>query len=526
VADGISTAAKSDNAPGQNGDDYAQVTRSVASSGLWSIVGQACGLVASLLATPFTIRFLGPARYGVWSLLQTCMNWIGLADLGMFSASTRFAGESLAARDDAGEARAVWVATCVAVATTTTASLAAAVAAVPIVDGLLRITGALRAPAVEGLRILCVLLVAQAVAGTFNTPQQIRLRWRSYTAITVGPQILAVVLIPMLLKAVGGGIVTACFITAAAAVVTAVATIIIACRLQPALARPRFSTRMLRKLLLFGGWLTIAGIVQIPLTTAERFALAHYRSASEVAYYMVASRLAGLLAAIPMAVAAPLYPTLVRLNSVSDHTMLRRLYSDALMWASVVLTPAAIVLAFVAHPFFSIWAGAIYGQSSTGPFYLLVTGVWISSLAYMPYSYLMAASQTQKLAWVRVGELVPYLAGVAVLTRRWGASGAALAWSLRQAVDAVMLFALARRHGRLTWLPFSNRRVRSAAAPFALCLCALALSPVTDAPVVRLLTGALMAGVYVVIIWRAVLDRSERDRFSRLVVRLRPRLRT
>ena len=60
-------------------------------------------LVVTLLATPFTIRLLGPSAYGLSALFQTVLTWATLADLGMATASTKFAAQSYAARDGLGE---------------------------------------------------------------------------------------------------------------------------------------------------------------------------------------------------------------------------------------------------------------------------------------------------------------------------------------------------------------------------------------------------------------------------------------
>src|SRR5437667_12516441 len=68
----------------------------VAAGGLWSLGGQAATLVATLVATPFTLRLLGPAFYGLWALLQVALQWVVLADLGMATASTRLVAQRYA----------------------------------------------------------------------------------------------------------------------------------------------------------------------------------------------------------------------------------------------------------------------------------------------------------------------------------------------------------------------------------------------------------------------------------------------
>ncbi len=82
-----------------------------------------------------------------------------------------------------------------------------------------------------------------------------------------------------------------------------------------------------------------------------------------------------------------------------------------------MITPAAVLLAFVARPFLSLWAGPRHGAHSTVPFLILVAGVWLECLSWMPMSYLLSSGRTRLIASIRVAELVPYLVAAWILTR-------------------------------------------------------------------------------------------------------------
>ena len=95
----------------------------------------------------------------------------------------------------------------------------------------------------------------------------------------------------------------------------------------------------------------------------------------------------------------------------------------------LLVTPAAVLLAFVARPFLSLWAGPQYGAHSTAPFLVAVIGVWFDCLAFMPTSYLLSSGRTKMIAYIRAAQLVPYLVAAWILTDRFGVIGAAFAWS-------------------------------------------------------------------------------------------------
>lgn len=518
----IGSEEQAAHATGPAASTYDSVARSVTRSGLWSLGGQAVTFAVVLVATPFTIRLLGRARYGLWAILQSALTWVTLADLGMAEASTRFGGESLARGDATGEARTVWTAAAITVSVTTLAAGGIAVAAPFVLSDLLHVRGVLLGPGITALRIVCAVFVAQAISGTLNTPQIIRLRWRSYTIVTTGSSVLQVVAVPVALAAVAGGVLTAAAVSLGAAAVGALGTVWVAVRLQPAIMRPKVDGRMARKLLRFGGPLTLSGLAAIPLTTAERLLLAHYTSPSTVAYYVVAAALAGVLSVIPAAVAAPMFPALVALEGAGQSASARSLYRQALQGAFLVLTPAVLLLAFVAHPFIALWAGSAYGRHSTGLFYVLLIGIWFNGLAYIPLSYLLASSRTALIARIHLLELVPYIVIGAVLTSTLGALGAAIVWSARVVIDSVVLFWCATRAGQLPLSPLSSRALASAASPLALAAALALVGLVVSGLAARVAYALVLLLIYGGVMWLLVLTRRERAMVRSLVARVTP----
>lgn len=492
------------------GSGYESVASSVVRSGLWSASGQVASLLVSLLATPFTIRLLGAPRYGVLALLQSVQNWIGLADFGMTTASTRYAGASYAAEDSAAESTVTWTALAITVGATVVLTVAMAIVAPFVVRSILHVHAGLVGPTEIALRLAAATCVATVIAGTLNTPLIVRLKWRDLTLISTGSAIAGTVLVPLTLEILGGGVVTSTIVSLAISTLAAGALLWMAIKLQPAMRRPTLSQFAARKLLRYGAALTVAGVAQIPLYTADRFLLAHYRSTTTVAYYVVAWRLATLLTIVPMAICQPLFPGLIKLRESGDARAAKALYRQALQGLFLVLTPSMLLLAFIARPFLALWAGKAFGAHSTDLFYIMVIGVWFAAAGWLP-AYFLSLDHTREFAVLHVLEIVPYVVVTAILTSSFGAAGTASAWAGRSAIDAVILFLLARRFGGVTTSPLSANMIRSAAAPLVLTGVLLLLSPVAVSLVARVACAGLLAGLYAACIWRLVLNQRERD---------------
>jgi O-antigen/teichoic acid export membrane protein len=496
---------------------YLSLAAGVARSGLWAIGGQLSVLAAALIAAPFTIRLLGPARYGLWSLLQSVLGYFRIADLGMATASTKFAADRYAHGDSAGEATVIWTALAVTVTLTGAAALAAGIAAPFLVSQVLHVRSSLRPDAVLAFRLVSAAAVAYAVSASVSTPQQVRLRWGSLTVATSGPVVLQIAGAPVVLAVTAGGLPAVAALMTAAGAAAAILNFAVGVRLQPGLRRPRLASGVLGPMVRYGGALAIFGFAAIPLATAERFLLAHFRSPTVVAYYVVAAALGSLLAVIPAAVSQPVLPALTRLASQARMVEYRRLYHQVLRGVFLVVTPVALVLAFVARPFLGVWAGPTYAVHSAVPFYVLLAGLWFSTLAYMPASQLLASGRTSILAAINVAELLPYLLLAALLTHAFGALGAAAAWSIRATADSLLLFAVVGRRDGLPWMP-TPRRAQAAVTAIA-CVAGLlwGLSAVTSSLAARAPMSVIVVALYVTLMWRIVLTSGERHGLARLI---------
>ncbi|MGH9106539.1 MAG: polysaccharide biosynthesis C-terminal domain-containing protein [Acidimicrobiales bacterium] len=512
---------KTPEAPGKGKSTAAQV----AGAGAWGLAGRAVLLFANLAATPFTIRLLGPSSYGLWTLLQTAATWAMLADVGMSSASTKFGADSLASGDNLGESRIVWSALNITSVTTTLLAVLIGIEAPTIVNHLLpsserlnvHLHSELFKPGVLALRLVCVLFVAQAIAGTANTPQVIRLRWRQYTILNTSTNLLATIGLPIALVALAGGVVTMAAVGLAAAAVGALGNFLLAVRLQPAMRRPRVHKATMRLLVGYGGALSVSSLATIPLTTAERLFLAQNHAPSVVAYYAVAATLGTTLYVLPEQFVAPLLPALTRLRAEGRLEEHRALYRKALVGMYLLLAPAAILLAFGAGPFLSLWAGSAYGLHSTMPFLIIVVGVCVNCIYSIPNSYLLSSGHTKLIAYIQVAQIAPYLAFAWFMTDRWGAVGAALAWSGRLAVKTVVIFVATHRVApRLAFSPLSDRRVLSVAAPLGLGAAAYLAATVSHGLLLRLVWAAGLGTVYLAVLWRLVLTARERQGLANL----------
>src|SRR5258708_5284005 len=107
------------------------LTSRVVHGSLLNLIGQGVTMLATLAATPFVIRLLGPPGYGVLALVHVLIGYLSFADMGMGTASTRFGSVAHARGDDDGEAAVVWAALAIPIVPAATVDTVLAMGALP-----------------------------------------------------------------------------------------------------------------------------------------------------------------------------------------------------------------------------------------------------------------------------------------------------------------------------------------------------------------------------------------------------------
>ena len=422
------------------------LTSKVVFGSAWTFAGHVLPLAVSLISTPIVIRLLGAEAYGVLILIGLIPNYLAFADLGMGVASTKFGAEELGRNNPEGEGSVVKVAAALAVGTALTIALVLFAFSGPLMTGWFRVPESLETAAVVGLQITCLTFVLTVLTGVVNTPMLTRLRMDLNVAATALPKILLGVVTPIVIF-LGGHIIGATIATLFIAAFSLTLTILLSYRLLPEMMSAPFDTRFLRPMLRFGGGWIVAMLASILLVNLEKFFLPRFVSVEALAYYSVAFTFANMATMFSWAMNQSLVPAFASLKGAGDMERFDALLARGLRLMAIVLPPIVTVLVVIAKPFFTVWAGPEFGLQSSGPFYILTVGLFLNFFAFVPYSILTALGRSDVLAKLYWFEFLIYGVAAYYLISSFGILGAAVAWSLRVGIDAVLLFMILRRLG-------------------------------------------------------------------------------
>ena len=220
------------------------------------------------------------------------------------------------------------------------------------------------------------------------------------------------------------------------------------------------SAAPLGPLLRFGGWMTVTNVVSPLMVTLDRFLIGALVSMTAVAYYATPFEIVTKFWLLPGALMGVMFPAFSA-GFAQNRERTALLFGRSVKSILLVLFPVMLCTIALAQDGLRSWLGPEFAQHSFRVLQWLAVGVFINSLAHVPFASCRASGRPDITATLHLIELPLYLGLLWWLIGTRGIEGAAIAWTARVTVDALFMFGLAKR-----FLPGKNPiRLRTALLP-------------------------------------------------------------
>lgn len=466
-------------------------------------------------------RTLGTVRFGLLGVGWALLEYFALFDIGLGRATTRFVAERLAAHDPLLLSEGVSLSLLLQALFGAVGGVALAAAAPALANHVFDAPPALAAEAIASFRVLALCLPLVMLALSLRGLLEGAQRFALSTAIRI-PASASSFVIPAVAAALGASLPQILLALCVARAILCVVLVVAVRRAVPGLrwTLPRH-WGVLRPLLSFGGWVAVSNVVSPLLVYIDRFVLGAVVGLAAVGYYTAPYEGAYRMLLVPSALVTALFPEITAAATRGQHARIARLYTSGCRLLVLALAPAsAIALAF-APDLLHLWLGPAYAAASSTALRILAIGVLVNAVAHVPYIVLHAYGRSDVTAKFHLGELVVHLPLTWMLVRWLGISGAALAWSIRVAIDLVLLVYAARRVIGETAAERAPATTRSWVLPGGALLCGALIALMASTPIA--LRGGIAAvglAAYAWFAWTA-LEQAERDTLRDLLVRAR-----
>jgi len=266
-----------------------------------------------------------------------------------------------------------------------------------------------------------------------------------------------------------------------------------------------------RQLLGFGAWMTVSNIVSPLMVSVDRFFVGAMLSIAAVAYYATPFEAVTKLLIIPSAITAVLFPAFSTASHV-DRARMAELFRAGVWAISLSMYPIAFVVITFAPELLHAWLGATFSAQSANALRWLALGVFMNSLASLPFALLQGVGRSDTTAKIHLAEAPIYLILMVWLIRQHGITGAAVAWCARTTLDMILLYWCA--------VPYLRDRVaewrRDLAVPAAL-IPALGAGLLAESPTQKLWLAGMLVALFVVVAWQWTVASGRRAWIGRLL---------
>ena len=412
--------------------------RRLAKSAMWNLFGMGAPLLVALFAIPLLIDGFGKERFGLLAIIWMGVGYFSLFDFGLGRALTKLVAERLGSGDIADLSRLIWTGLIMLSALGFLGGVLVWFFSHAIVSSVLNVEPSLRAEAVTSFRILAlglpVVVLTSALIGILEAYQRFGL--------------IAAIRVPLGVLTFGGPLLTLQFtpslIWATLALLGSrlfalVAYYLAACSANKALCSPRApDIADIRPFVSFGGWQTITNIVSPLMTYLDRFVVGALLNLRAVTFYVAPYEAFSRIQILPQALMGVVFPAFST-AAAGDPRRLASLYADSCRFAAFSMLPIAAAAFLFAPEILELWLGQEFAVTSATVVKFLAVGCLTNTLARLPFTALQGTGRPDLVALTHLAELLPYLAVLWWATVHYGIAGAALAWTLRATIDALIL---------------------------------------------------------------------------------------
>ncbi len=401
-------------------------------------MGAVLPLAISLVTIPIYLDLIGAERYGVLAIVWLLLGYFGLLDLGLGRATAQRIG-SLRQGTPSQIGTAFWTAISVNICLGLAAGLIIWPLAYYVFGSAVTINAELRLEMLESVHWLALSMPFALMSGVLTGALIGQEKFLDVNVIAIlGAAMIQV--LPLLAVVLWGPKLSNILLVVFLSRALTILALFSRCRYHVCPNQPIvFEHAEASCLLKFGGWVTVSSVVGPMMVIFDRILIGGLSGAAAVTTYTVPFQLAERTTMLARSVAGALYPRLSGLEN-DERMRLAQTGQSAIICLATPLSGLAILLV---EPFLSIWISPEFGQNAATVGIIFMVGFWMNCFAVVPLSLLHANGRPDQVAKLYLSELLPYFIFLYFGIRYWGLTGAALAFSVRSSLDALLLCWLA-----------------------------------------------------------------------------------
>lgn len=407
---------------------------SLKKNAIWNIAGSGLPLVAAAIFIPYVLKKLGGEAFGVLSLVWALIGYFSLFDLGVGRALTYEMSKLRAANLHAEMAPTLKAGLLLTLSAGFIGMLILAVLAPSMAQSWLKISPQWQSDAQLSFQIAAVGVIATTLTSGLRGALEglDRFAESNLSKIFLG---FCMFVLPAFSVWLHGPVlwIIALYLVGVRIMVLLWSVIVMRDYLRN--SGVSLTLAYMKPLMSYGAWLTVTGIVSPLMVYGDRFFVSATVGAAELSLYAIPQEGLQRILIIPTALCGALLPQLAAMKKGHLETIYRNNFKRV---AGAMFGISALAALF-SYPVFSLWLSEDFAEKTLPITLILCIGIWLNSMAQVPYTLLHARGNPKITALFHIGELAFYMVALYYLTAHFGLVGAAMAWVLRVFLDLLLL---------------------------------------------------------------------------------------
>lgn len=410
----------------------------------WNLVGLAGPLAVAALTIPSLIELIGLERFGLLGLAWGLIGFAGVFDLGIGRATTQTVSRLRGENNLEHVPQVLKTASKLALKTGIAGAAILAIAVYLGVHTLINFSPTLLLEVTISAYLLSVTIPIQSQSAMYRGVNEAFENFQGISLVKIGLGIanfLGPYLIAQFTQNLA--ILVGTLFASRLAALLAFKILSERCLLRehPTASRSTDTQRnaaIERKLLSFGGWVTVSGIVSPLLVQSDRFLIGALISASAIATYTIPYEVVTQTLILSSAISSVAFPSLSKLIH-SQSAKAEVMFKKWLLRVTILMLTTTIAIAIALPYILPLWIGKGLPAESISIGQILCLGVLFNSIGSMFYAQLHAYGRADITAKIHLLELPIFIVVLIAMIKNFGEIGAAVAWTTRMLFDTSCL---------------------------------------------------------------------------------------
>jgi O-antigen/teichoic acid export membrane protein len=382
--------------------------------------------VVGFVLSPFIVRSLGDAAYGAWVLIGSTVGYLGLLDLGIRGAVTRYVA-NLHAGTEHREASLMASAALFIFSIAGAVAIAACVVIALGITRLFAVPDHLQSVAQAVVIILGINIAVTLVSGVYGGVITALQRFDLGSGIGIAIEALRALAVFTTLK-LGGGILPLALVQLGCSVLGGTLSFLGSRMLYPELRVPvrGWHRGHVKRLLGFSTYSLVLQVAGMVAVRAYAFVIGAFMHVGTITFYAIAANLIEYARTLVSGISHTITPRVSALERSASISQIARIPVTAGRLAGLVLFPVVTTFLLRGDTFIGLWMGPQYAEHSGRILVLLAIALGFSVGAHVAVSVLMGLHRHRALVPGWIAEAAANVLLSVVLIRPYGLVGVAL----------------------------------------------------------------------------------------------------